>query len=94
MRVDPHLAREAARILAAALLQRGGEADAFAPARDGRTTPAPAPPGTARVAVPPELLGLDFTGLLPEGRGHAVYARAAGAHIRYEGPVRPVDIRV
>jgi hypothetical protein len=94
MRVDPHLAREAARILAAALLQRGTDTDAFALAASGRATPPAAVPGTVRVAVPPELLGLDFTGLLPEGRGHAAYARAAGAHVRYEGPVRPVDIRV
>lgn len=93
MRVDPQLAREAARLAAAMLavhsLVRGEFALSAAPAAAG-----PPAPGTTRVTVPPELLGLDFQDALAGGRGHALYARAAGSRMAYDGPVRPVDIRV
>lgn len=93
MRVDPQLAREAARLAAAMLAARGVAARAFElPAGPHRT--APPVVGSARVAIPPELLGLDLGDIVAGADGHALYARAAGAHVRYEGPVRPVDIRV
>lgn len=93
MRVDPQLAREAARLAAAMLAARAPAPRAF---ELGAVPSAPVPPavGAARVTIPPELLGLDLPGIGAEGGGYAAYLRAADAGVHYEGPVKPVDIRI
>lgn len=94
MRVDPYLAREAARILAAALSGRRDTSCAAAAAMAAGAWSAASGDGPLRITLAPELFALDFTATWPEDRGQAVYARAAAARVHYEGPVRPVDLRV
>lgn len=94
MRVDPNLAREAARLLAAALIGRSQPASAAEAALAAGAWSATPSAGPLRVALAPELFGLELAGTWPESRAQAVYARAAAARVHYEGPIRPVDLRV